>query len=227
MRVSISQPAYMPWLGYFSRIAKSDLAIVLDNVMLERSSKTRFTNRNKIKTADGWAWLTVPVKTAGIGQPLICDTKLDIEQNWAKKHYQSIIHSYNRAPYFDANKEWLECFYSQPWTHLSPMIEQCTSHLLESLKIKTPLVHSSKMPVEGRKSELILNLCKYVGATTYISGAFGRNYLNFQDFKESGISIEFDDYVQPSYPQLHGDFQPHMSALDLLLNCGERSCEFL
>lgn len=227
MIVSISQPAYLPWNGYFNRIAKSDVAIVLDNVMLERSSKTRFTNRNKIRSAEGWTWLTLPVKTAGLGQPLICNVELDMEQKWADKHFRSITQSYSRAPHFAAHRDWLADFYSQPWTHLAPMLKASTSYLLDAIGIDTPLLFSSKMGLNGQKSELILNLCKHTGATTYLSGPFGRDYLDAGAFEAAGIKIEFDDYEHPVYPQLHAGFQPYMSVIDLLFNCGDASLRIL
>lgn len=227
MIVSISQPAYLPWLGYFNRIANSDLAIVLDNVMLERSSKTRFTNRNKIKSTEGWTWLTVPVKTAGLGQPLICDLELDLGQRWADKHWRSITQSYSRASHFAMHRHWLEEFYSQPWTRLMPMLNESTAYLLDALGIETPVLYSSTMGVEGKNSELILNLCKHVGATTYLSGPFGRDYLDIEAFESVGINLQFDDYTHPVYPQVHGAFEPYMSIVDLLLNCGDSSLRIL
>ena len=227
MILSISQPAYLPWLGYFNRIAKSDVAIVLDNVMLERSSKTRYTNRNKIRSGKSWNWLTVPVKTAGQGQPLICNVELDCEQNWATKHFRSIVMSYSRAPHFETHRDWLQNFYSQPWTHLAPMITTSSRYLMEALGIKTQMLLSSNLEVEGQKSALILNLCKHVGASTYLSGPFGRDYLDSKAFEEAGIKLEFDDYKHPVYSQLHGGFEPYMSVIDLLFNCGDRSLDIL
>lgn len=227
MIVSISQPAYLPWLGYFNRVAKSDLSIVLDNVMIERSSKTRFTNRNKIRTNAGAVWLTIPVKTAGLGQPLICDAELDEGQKWAEKHYRTIVQNYKKSPYYKMHEAWLEQFYNQHWSHLAPVLNESTSYLLESLGIDTPRVFSSKMQVEGKKSDLILNLCKHVGATTYLSGPFGREYLELNAFSDAGISVEFDDYEHPVYPQQHPGFEPYMSIIDLLFNCGGDSLKIL
>ena len=227
MIVSISQPAYLPWIGYFHRIAKSDVAIVLDNVRLERSSKTRFTNRNKIKTSEGWTWLTVPVKTAGLGQPMICNVELDTQQKWANKHCRSITQSYSQTPHFAAHRNWLEDFYSQPWTHLAPMLSTSLVYLLDVIGIETPLLFSSNMEVGGQKSELILNICKQAGATTYLSGPFGRDYLAAEAFEAAGINIEFDDYKHPVYPQMHAGFQPYMSVIDLLFNCGDASLRLL
>lgn len=227
MIVSISQPAYLPWLGYFDRIAKSDIAIVLDSVMLERSSKTRFTNRNKIRTATGPAWLTVPVKTAGIGQPLIRDVELDTEQNWAEKHFRTLVQNYGRAPHFGTYKHWLEHFYFQPWTLLAPLLRESTTYFLDALQIKSRLLYSSEMNVSGQKSELILNLCKHVGATTYLSGPFGRDYLEADAFSSAGVALEFHDYRHPVYSQMYPTFEPYMSVVDLLFNCGDSSKEIL
>jgi len=227
MIVSISQPAYLPWLGYFNRIANSELAIVLDNVMLERSSKTRYTNRNKILTSSGPIWLTVPVVKAGAGQPLINEAKIDHVQNWQEKHKRTIAYSYTKAPFLQQHISWIEDLYSRSWSHLAPLLNESTSSLLRELGIKTPLLFSSQMHVQGSKSELILNLCCSVGATTYLSGPFGRDYIDIDSFSEKGIRVVFDDYVHPTYPQQSNGFYSHMSVLDLLFNCGTSSMDVL
>lgn len=227
MIVSIMQPAYLPWLGYFDRIYKSDLFIVLDNVMLERSSKTRFTNRNKIRTSQGWSWLTVPVKTSGLGQPLINEVEIDNSQKWQSKHFFALIHSYNRTPCFAEHKDWLESFYLKNFSLLTPMLRESTEYLLKCLGIDTPLVYSSELQVDGQKSELILNLCKEVGATEYISGPFGRDYLDLASFQSARIEVSFHDYQHPVYNQIHGKFEPYMSVVDLLFNCGSNSLKIL
>jgi hypothetical protein len=227
MIVSISQPAYFPWLGYFDRMAQSDIAIVLDNVMLERSSKTRFTNRNRIRTESGAIWLTVPVKTAGIGQPLISDAELDLEQKWAQKHFRSLAQFYGHTPYFSDHRNWLEHFYSRPWTHLAPLLRESTGYLLDKLQIRPQLLFSSELNVIGQKHELILNLCKHVGATTYLSGPFGRDYLDAEAFLAAGIELKFHDYQHPVYSQAYQPFEPYMSVVDLLFNCGDSSRQIL
>ncbi len=227
MRVSISQPAYLPWLGYFNRIANSDIAVVLDDVMLERSSTTRFTNRNKILTATGPAWLTVPIIKSGVGQPLISQALIDKDQNWQEKHRRSIAYNYTKAPYFSCHENWLGAFYGCSWTHLSPLLAESTSYLLGCLGISTPLVYSSQLNAPGSKSELILNICLCLGATTYISGPLGRNYLELDSFSHNGISIIFDEYSHPRYCQSTIDFHPRLSVLDLLFNCGDDSMGIL
>lgn len=221
MRVSINQPAYLPWLGYFERIARSDLHIVLDHVQFEKNS---FTNRNKIRTAQGWTWLTVPLRTGGrFGDLPIERVEIAEDGRWRRKHWDSIRFSYAKAPFFAQHAPALEALYAREWAGLAGLLEASTGWMLEKLGISTPLKVSSRMGVGGTKSELVLNLCREVGATTYISGALGRNYLDEAAFHAAGIAVEYQDYAHPSYTQVHGGFEPYMAALDLLLNHGPAS----
>ena len=225
MIVSISQPAYLPWLGYFDRIARSDVHIVLDNVQIERG--TSFTNRNKIRTPHGWAWLTIPIRRGDTPEgAIINNVQIDGSQ-WANKHLRSLIQSYSKTPHFANHRGWLEDFYSKHWTHLAPLLREETGYFLNTLEIKTRLVFSSEMNVDGQKSDLILNLCKAVGATTYLSGPFGRHYLDASSFEDAGIGIEFHDYIHPVYSQCQGEFMPHLSVVDLLFNHGGKSLAIL
>lgn len=226
MIVSINQPAYLPWLGYFHRIAVSDLHIVLDSVQFEKNS---FTNRNKVRTADGWHWLTVPVRTSGLFGALAIDrVEIETRAEWQKKHWQTLRQSYGRAPYFAAHAPFFEEMYDAcRWTHLADLCQAMTAYLVEAFGIETPLRTSSQMEVEGAKDELILNLCREAGATTYLSGALGRNYLRERLFLEAGIEVVYQDYAHPVYPQRATPFLPYMAAVDLLFHCGPRSLEIL
>ncbi len=227
MIVSISQPAYLPWLGYFDRIFKSDVHIVLDDVMLERSSKTRFTNRNKIKTHQGSLWLTIPVVTSGLGQPFINTVIVENESKWQHKHFQTLNGSYKKSDYFVEHKSWFEDFYNQEWKLLSPILEYSTNYLLNILGITSSLIRSSELKVEGEKSDYILNLCKEIGATVYLSGPFGQDYLDLTKFEKEKIEVWFHDYQHPEYSQLFKNFVPYMSIVDLLFNEGSKSLKIL
>lgn len=227
MIVSINQPAYLPWLGYFDRVARSDLHIVLDNVQLEHRTKTAFTNRNRVRTKEGWGWLTVPVKTAGLDQPLINAVEIDNTRSWAQKHWRTLLQAYAHAPHFAQHRAFFESYYRHPWVRLDDLLRQGTAYLLDALGIATPVLYSSEMGVEGCKSELILNLCQEAGATHYLSGPFGRGYLDMEAFERAGISIDYHDYVHPRYPQAHPGFEPYMSVVDLMFNCGEESLDVL
>jgi hypothetical protein len=222
--VSINQPAYLPWPGYFDRIARSDLHIVLDHVQFEKNS---FTNRNRIRTPAGWCWLTVPVQTRGRFGTLTIDGLEAAGDGWRRRHWDSLRCQYARAPAFDTHAGLLEGVYRTEWPRLAPLMHTLTGHLLEAFGITTPLRFSSDLAVTGAKDELVLNLCRSVGATTYISGPFGRTYLRLERFRQAGVTVLFHDYRPPCYAQAWPDFVPGLSALDLLLNAGERSREVM
>jgi len=225
MIVSINQPAYLPWLGYFHRIAVSDLHIVLDHVQFEKNS---FTNRNQVRTANGPCWLTVPVATKGkFGDLSINKLEIAKEQRWADKHWGTLRANYRKAPFFAEHAPFFEQVYQKPWDRLSDLMNEITAYLLRAFCISTPLSFSSKMKAGGRKDELVLNLCREAGAATYLSGPLGRNYLHEEAFSATGIKVAYQDYQHPSYPQVYPGFESHMAAIDLLFNCGSHSREVL
>jgi hypothetical protein len=223
MIVSIMQPTYLPWLGYFERMALSDLHIILDDVQIEHGGKTSFTSRNKIRTEKDWMWLTVPIKTSGQGQPLINEVTVDCSRNWRDKHWRSISQQYGRAPFFRDYRDELQEFYLQDWPTLMPLLDRLTQWLRERLGLDTRCTRSSELNVSSKKSELVLDLCKNVGATKYISGVFGRDYLDIASFSKAGIEVIFHDYQHPEYKQQFEGFEPYMSVIDLLFNHGPAS----
>lgn len=225
MIVSINQPAYLPWLGYFDRIAKSDLHIVLDHVQFEKNS---VTNRNKVRTATGWSWLSAPVLTKGrFGELVIDRIEIDRTSNWKKKHFMALQMNYSRSAYYYRHSDYFEKFYLQDWIHLAPMLQESTRYLLQELGIRTQQLKSSELSPKSKKADLILELCIKVGATTYLSGPFGREYLNGGAFEKAGIELKYHDYVHPTYDQCYGGFEPYMSVVDLLFNYGDKSLEIL
>lgn len=227
MIVSIAQPAYLPWLGYFDRIVKSDLHIVLDTVQMERNTKTSFTMRNRVRAAAGPVWLTVPVRRAtDEREALICNARID-GSHWARKHWQTLSHSYRHAPGYDVARSMLEPLYQREWTLLNELLSASTTRLLAALGIETPLIHAGEFDVHSCKSQLVLDLCRAAGASTYLSGPFGRDYLDLADFERAGIAVVFHDYAHPVYTQIHGGFEPYMSVADLLFNHGAASRDIL
>jgi hypothetical protein len=218
MIVSINQPAYLPWLGYFHRIQHSDLHIVLDHVQFEKNS---FTNRNKVRTADGWTWLSVPLLTKGKFGDLAIDTiAIANERPWARKHWETLRLAYRKAPHFADESPYWEEVLGRRWERLIDLQRETLTHQLDALDITTELRSSAELGVEGAKAELVLNLCKAVGATVYLSGPLGRDYLDQADFDEAGIELRFHDYTHPTYEQAHPGFEPYMATLDALLTLG-------
>jgi hypothetical protein len=228
MTISIMQPAYLPWLGYFDRLIQSDMHIILDHVNLDSNSKTKFANRNKVRTPESWTWLTVPLQSKGKhGNLFLKQVEISADPAWRNKHWQTLKSCYSRSPFFVEHRQFFEQLYQQDWKRLVDLIDQSTSYIINSLGITCNTVKSSEMSVAGDKDELIFNLCKAVGAKKYISGPFGRDYLNHKVFEDSGIELVFHDYEHPTYKQAFPGFEPYMSALDLLLNYGPESLKIL
>ena len=225
MILSINQPAYLPWLGYFHRIAISDAHVVLDSVQFEKNS---YVNRNKVRTRTGWCWLTVPLRTSGkFGNLAINQLEIANERGWAAKHWATLRLNYAKAPFFDEHAHFFKAIYRREWRNLGELTHETTEYLLNVLAIQTRLYFSSKQEVSGKKDELILNLCRKLGATVYLSGPLGRNYLREELFREQGIAVRYHDYHHPTYPQAHPGFEANMTVLDLLFNAGPQSLEIL
>jgi hypothetical protein len=225
MILSINQPAFIPWLGYFHRIAISDLHIVLDHVQFEKNS---FTNRNKILTPEGAKWLTIPVSTSGaFGNLAISKIQIMNNSKWQKKILETLKQFYKKAPYFDAYYPFIEEIVSKDRVFLNDLMTQLNNYFLSVLNIRTPLVYSSQIEVDGTKSELVLNLCKKYNASKYISGTFGKDYLDLSSFKTMNIEVFFHEYKHPVYRQLQNQFEPYMSIVDLLFNEGPKSSDII
>jgi len=222
------QPAYIPWLGYFDRIVKSDIFVILDHVKMDRNSQTKFCNRNKIRTPVGWSWLTIPINTKGdeTERP-INEIRLTEDTNWKRKHFQALKSNYSRSEYFKDHYDFFEDVYRQDWQMLLPFITSINEYLFNLLKIKTKIIFSSSLNLNHSKSELILEICKITKATKYISGPFGRDYLNKNSFSENNIDLEFHDYQHPVYTQAFDGFESHLSIIDLIFNHGNKSLEIL
>lgn len=220
MKISAHQPAYLPWLGYFDKMIRSELFIFLDTVQFEKNS---FINRNKIKTPNGACWLTVPVMLKGHMTRPIADIQIDSTKNWRQKHLKSISHNYSRCKCFDELYPRLADLYRDCETNFADLMFEHTLFWIQELQISTKIVRSSDIEAVGEGSELILNLCEQFGATSYISGALGRNYLDEDEFRRRSVEIEYQAYEHPRYPQLHGDFLPNMCIVDFLMNTRETS----
>jgi len=217
MKVSIHQPAYIPWLGYFDKIAKSDIHIFFDDAQY---SKNNLFNRNKIKTPKGEAWLTIPVKYKS--DLPICRTEIDNSTDWRQNHWKTIQMNYSKAPYFKQFSKIFEEIYSKDWKYLSDINIEMNKKIAELSDIKTKFVSSSELEAEGTSNQKLINLCKAVKADTYLSGQGAKVYMDEKLFEENGISVEYQDFKYPEYRQLWGDFIPNLSVLDYLFNHGAK-----
>lgn len=225
MIISINQPAYLPWLGYFDRIARSDIHVVLDHVQFEKNS---FINRNRIRVKDGTCWLSIPVATKGkFGNLSIRSLQFAPGVRWQDKHWAALRLNYARATCFDIYRAGYESIYSAEWPDFITFFRAMLVQHMKDLGLNTRIVYSSDLAPTGAKSDLILNICRHFGANIYISGVHGKGYLDTERFRESGISVEFQDYQHPSYGQVWPGFESHLGILDLLFNCGADSREII
>jgi hypothetical protein len=222
--VAILQPGYLPWLGFFEQLARSDVFVIYDDVQFDKHG---WRNRNRIKSPAGPHWLTVPVLHSGKNLPTNAAVEIDHTQPWARKHLGSIRQFYGRAPHLARYWPELEELLQRRWTLLIDLDLALVNLHARWLGLERPLLRSSALGIAGGQSERLLQHCLHFGATRYLSGSAAREYLDVALFARHGIEVVWQDYVHPVYPQQHGAFVSHLSTLDLLLNCGEQSRSIL
>jgi hypothetical protein len=219
--IAVHQPQYLPWLGYFDKIDKAEFFCFLDNVQYK---KNEWQNRNRIKTASGWQWLTVPVLYRF---PQKIDTvRINNQVNWQKKHLQALITNYSKAPFFDAFISFFEQVYTKQWELLADLNIYLVQQIIEMLNLeKKTVVNASELQLREDPTDRLIDICQTLGADTYLSGPNGANYMDLERFRKKGIRVALQDFHHPRYPQLYGDFQSHLSIVDLLFNCGPNGIE--
>jgi len=225
MLISINQPAYLPWLGYYERIARSDIHVVLDHVQFEKNS---MVNRNKIRTKQGWCWLTVPVKTKGsFGDLAINKLAIADIPGWQNKQLKTLHSNYAKARYFSRYIDYFNEVFNREWNLLNPLLRELNNYLLLQLGITTKIIYSSDEEYLSTKSDLILQICQDFAADTYLSGPFGRDYLDENLFRKGEVGISYQDYKHPVYSQVYQGFEAYMSIVDLLFNHGNDALNIL
>lgn len=226
MLVAIHQPEHLPWLGFFDKVAQADVFVLLDTVPY---SKGGFQNRNRIRTGQGSMWLTVPVRTGGkFGQP-IREVKINnrTSPRWREKAWRSIEQHYGKTPFFATYADPFADVYRREWNFLSDLNTAIITAMVEAMGIATRLCRASSLDPQGVRSDLLVDICRKLGARTYLSGISGRSYLDEKPFQSAAIEVLYQEFRHPIYSQLWEPFAPAMSAIDLLFNCGAQSLNIL
>ncbi len=221
MIVAGHQPNYLPWLGFFDKMRRSDVFIIEDNVQFERQG---FTNRNRVLTADGPRWLSVPIEHAK--KPLLInEVKIANkgEPNWARRHWLTLKHGYCKAPYWGNFSDFFEDTYKRDWELLIDLNMHLIRGIMGFLKIDRPLVLASTLGGQGKKTELIVSQCKKVGADVQLAGDGCKEYIEKELFDKVGIKLVFQEFQQPIYPQVNGGFTSNLSVVDYLFCNGSES----
>jgi hypothetical protein len=226
MKIAIHQPEFMPWTGFFNKMALADLYVIFDHVQFK---KRYFENRNRLVTPSGdLLFLRIPVISKGRYTQAINEVQIDNTQKWKDKLLKTIHYNYKNALFFE--KYYLEfCdLFHREYDLLLDINLEIINFFRRFLGIKTPIIFSSAIGVDQHKaSDLILQICLKNNAHVYLCGQSGKNYLQIDDFKKNGIEIIWIDYKSPNYKQLCNEFVPYLSTLDLLFNHGENSLHIL
>lgn len=228
MIVAIHQPHYLPWLRYIDKIARSDVFVLLDDARYTKNSREGWQNRNKIKSAQGWMYLTVPA-LAPFGKP-ISEVRISKEERWRAKHWAALCINYARAPFFSRYRDLFEALYNREWEMLHELSILTIQLMLSALGIRTPLVRSSDLGVPGNGSERLADICVKLGARAYLSGDYAvGNHLDTRPFRERGIAVKLQGWQCQEYCQqyMRVGFIPDLSIVDLLFNEGERGLTVL
>jgi hypothetical protein len=219
MKVAIHQPNYLPWSGFFEKMAMADVFVLLDTAQF---SKDSFTQRTKIRIKDGWMWLTIPIEKEYHFKP-IGEVRLPKDDKWMKKHKSSIVANYSKCEHYD---EWLvDGYFAQACETLQAFNEAGILYLKKKLGIGTRVVRASELGLEPdlKSTEMLVDIVKKAGGDTYLSGSGGDKYQDASLFEKNGIRLEYTSGEPDAYRQRWPGFEPYMSAVDRLFNLGGTS----
>ena len=224
MRLVIHQPNFLPYVGFFHKLSLADTFVMMDNTQYDK----KFTNRNKIKIPDGWSWLTVPINKEHKFLPNKL-VEINNKENWKEMHWKKITRSYTNSKFFKKNyKSFFEEVYKKEWKFLFELNSELLRQIIDWLGLKIQIIKESELNINGNSTERLVNVCKELGAETYVSGVGGKEYMNEKLFQKNNIKIEYQKFQCPTYTQIFGgDFIPNLSIIDLLFNNGSKSLPIL
>jgi hypothetical protein len=230
MILAAHQPHYLPWLGYLDKMAKADVFVVMDDLQYEEQN---FQNRNRVKLNHGAGWLTVPLESAS-QTDRICDRRIynggSPREHWQHRHWRTLQIHYGRTPHWGEYAPDLEKVYTSRWERLVDLDMHMLLLARRWLGITTPVLLSSSLGLRGQRTERILDVCRKVGATEYLSGRGGScSYLDLDLLQRGGVTAVWQSFQHPTYPQRYPllGFVPRLGFLDVVLNCGPKSRELL
>jgi hypothetical protein len=221
MILSTNQPYFAPYSGFFQKMLRSDVMVILDDVQFPRG--TTWITRNRLKNDQGCLWMTIPVWKKGLGFQKISEVRICHEGRWQSKHLGSIRSAYRNAPYLQDHDAWLQGFFSRETEKIAALDLEVIRYLQDYLQIETRLVLMSELGIAGSGVPLLVEACGKLGASTYLVQASAKTYLNTDLFERAGIQTVYFKPTPAVYPQLWGDFLPDLSALDVILNCGAKA----
>ena len=226
MKVSISQPTLFPWIGYFNMIKNSDVFVFFDNVQFQKQSwQMRNRLKSGSKTHESEMWIRIPTKSAK-RDTMIKDVLIDNSQNWKQKHLDIFQSNYGKKYKKIA---FLKKLYQQDWEKISDFNIEFISQCCQFLEIQTKLIHASDLQTKGKKSHLVLDICKQINASELIANSGSRYYLegDKEIFKRENIKLNYHEFKHPKYNQNGKIFLENLAILDLLFSEFENSKKFI
>ncbi|MBU2699172.1 hypothetical protein Ga0466249_000251 [Sporomusaceae bacterium BoRhaA] len=217
--VVIHQPDFLSYLGFFDRLLKCDLYVILDHVQYVRGTSRSWMNRDKIKTANGEKWLTLGVEKAPVGTP-INQIMLKKSVEWRDNNLNLLRENYRKACFFAEIFPYVEKMYDFKCERMMDFSLNALEILLSLLDIKVEMVLSSTLDPQYKSNEMLVDILQKVQATIYLSGVGARDYYDPEPFAATNIEVIWQDFKHPVYPQLYGEFIPYLSTIDMLFNCG-------
>ena len=221
MIISANQPYFCPYPGFFYKAWLSDVLVLLDEVQFPQG--TTWLSRNRFKNDQGELWLTLPVWKKGLGLQAINQVNICREGRWPRKHLASLKIAYGNAPYLEEHVPFLYKMFSSEFTRLADLNVAVIHYLMACFQLDTKVVLQSELGVTAKGTRLLLELCRNLQATTFLTLAPAKKYLESDLFVQAGIELRPFTHVAPTYPQLWGDFLANLSAFDLVLNCGPKA----
>jgi hypothetical protein len=223
--ITMHQPNYLPWIGFFSKVKHSDCLVLTD---IQPFTRRSVTHRNKIRTNEGWSYLTIPINKR-FDNSRICDVELPADKTWKRIHWQSIQHHYKKAGFLNLYQSFFDKLYQGEYEYLRQVNEEIILYLLKCFDINVPVIKASELNVapDLQKTDLMIALLKSVGADIYLSGPSGRNYLESDKFPQNNIGLKYFKFQHPVYEQRYPGFEPDMAAIDLLFNLGPQASEIV
>jgi len=225
MILSAHQPYFAPFPGFFYKVFRSDLFVILDDVQFPQG--TTWISRNRFKSHQGFLWITIPVWKRGLGLQKISDIRICHEGRWARKHLESLKTAYRNAPHLSEHVELLEQMFAEKNEKLIDLNLSVIRYLMKTLDIRSQTVLLSDLEVSSTGNRRLLDICKKTGATQFLAQAPAKKFIDEKLFLEAGVELNFFTPPTPVYPQLWGDFLANLSILDLVLNCGPKAREIL
>lgn len=212
------QPNYWPYPGLLGKIMKSDKFIYVTKVQFEKKS---WQKRNRIRTKEGWTYIQVPTITKGKFDQNICDVKINNTVDWREKTLKSITLVYGKSPFYREYKDFLEELYHKNWTFLAELDIYIMNFLIVELGITAEIFYDTDFEFQGTKTAMLVDMCRQLDCDTYLSNLGSAAYVQIPEFTKVGLNHRYVDYKGEPYQQQFAGFEPGLSILDMLMNCGK------